>query len=139
MNDKIKDYKESLRKHYASHIASGAKILINMTFKEYEKIIEQQQKEIKELKFQKRPTYITIEGTAEDVHKDLEKFIIENDELKQEVEQLKGQLHQAQVKAERYENALKHILENYHNKELDDTGYAIEVQQTAKKALEGEE
>ena len=41
-------------------------------------------------------------------------------------------------KAERYENALKHILENYHNEELDDTDYAIEAQQTAKKALEGE-
>lgn len=48
-------------------------------------------------------------------------------------------LKQAQAKAERYENALKYILENYHNEELDDTDYAIEAQQIAKKALEGTE
>jgi flagellar biosynthesis chaperone FliJ len=135
MNDKIKDYKESLRKHYASHIASGAKILINMTFKEYEKIIDQQQKEIKELKFQKRPTYVTIEGSAEDVHKDLEKFIIENDELKQEVEQLKGQLQQAQAKIERYENALIHIGNSL---ELHEDFFVREMSFVAQQALKGD-
>jgi uncharacterized protein YPO0396 len=58
--------------------------------------VEQLEQEIEDLKLQKRPTYVTIEGTAEDVHKDLKKFIIENDELKQEIEHLKEQLKRAQ-------------------------------------------
>jgi predicted RNase H-like nuclease (RuvC/YqgF family) len=61
------------------------------------------------------------------------------DHWRNKAKELEKQLQQAQIKAERYENALKHILENYHNEELDDTGYAIEVQQTAKQALGGEE
>jgi regulator of replication initiation timing len=73
----------------------------------YHRQLQQKEQEIKDLKFQKRPTYVTIEGTVEDVHKDLEKFIIENDQLKQEVEFLKEQLQQTQVKLERYEQTLR--------------------------------
>jgi uncharacterized coiled-coil DUF342 family protein len=62
----------------------------------YHEQLQQKEQEIKDLKLQKRPAYVTIEGTAEDVHKDLKKFIIENDELKQEIEHLKEQLKRAQ-------------------------------------------
>jgi cell division septum initiation protein DivIVA len=50
--------------------------------------------------------YVTIEGTVEDVHKDLEKFIIENDQLKQEVELLKEQLQQVHTKVERHKEII---------------------------------
>jgi DNA repair exonuclease SbcCD ATPase subunit len=73
----------------------------------------------------------------------LKKFLSREQEeaqgLDEEVTFQLERLKQAQAKAERYENALKYILENYYNEELDDTGYAIEAQQIAKKALEGAE
>jgi uncharacterized coiled-coil DUF342 family protein len=120
--EELQDIKEWVAKGWGLSIEESLK-LIN----EYERLrqaliyrdqeiewyhgqLQQKEQEIKDLKFQKRPTYVTIEGTVEDVHKDLKKIIVENDELKQEVDRLKEQLRQTQVKMERYEKALKDML-----------------------------
>jgi uncharacterized protein YPO0396 len=100
MNDKelletIKDQFEWGEENLESGIYNLESEEIKWLIDQAEKV-EQLEQEIEDLKLQKRPTYVTIEGTAEDVHKDLKKFIIENDELKQEIEHLKEQLKRAQ-------------------------------------------
>jgi hypothetical protein len=50
MNDKIHDYKMSLVNGYYQYVPAGAKVLINMTFKEYERIIKLQEQKIERYK-----------------------------------------------------------------------------------------
>lgn len=145
MNDKellqkIKNVRTAVKEIYGNvNTITYPIYMVDWLISQAEKV-EQLEQEIEDLKLQKRPTYVTIEGTAEDVHKDLKKFIVENDELKQEVDRLKEQLQQAQAKAERYEKALKRIA----NHELfAETSFcdleANELIYEAQEALEGEE
>jgi len=102
----LEDYCEKLEESYNESLKT-IKRRTNKMLNFQNQLIEETE-ENERLRKEKRHTYVTIEGEQSDIAKDLKKFIIENDSLKQDVDRLNEQINQCKLKLnEHYENMIK--------------------------------